>query len=110
VRSEFAPAAASRSQRQYRLPLPDAKVEVFAFVGTPFWDWIAAEPQALGDGIHLLRFSSTGYRPSMFSVLLREDHRVALRVSLYPESDTARCHGPSRPTKCTRPAFTSRER
>jgi len=76
------------------LPLPDAKVEVFTFVGTPFWDWIAAEPQALGDGIHLLRFSSTGYRPSMFSVLLRDDHRVALRVSLYPESDTAR---PSRP-------------
>ena len=72
------------------LPLPDATLEVFTFVGTAFWDWIATEPQALGDGTHLLRFSAPGYRPSMFSVLLREDHRVALRVSLYGEADTSR--------------------
>jgi hypothetical protein len=72
------------------LPLPDAKLEVFTFVGTPFWDWISAEPQALGEGTHLLRFSAPGYRPSMFSVLLRDDHRVALRVSLYDEADTSR--------------------
>jgi hypothetical protein len=72
------------------LPLPDAKLEVFTFVGTPFWDWISTEPQALGDGTHMLRFSAPGYRPSMFSVFLRDDHRVALRVSLYGEADTSR--------------------
>jgi hypothetical protein len=72
------------------LPLPDAKVEVFTFVETPFWDWIATEPRALGEGIHLLRFSAPGYRPSMFSVFLSDDHRVALRVSLYGEADTSR--------------------
>lgn len=72
------------------LPLPDAKLEVFTFVGTPFWDWISTEPQALGEGTHMLRFSAPGYRPSMFSVLLRDDHHVALRVSLYDEADTSR--------------------
>lgn len=69
------------------LPLGDATMEVFTFVGGPFWDWVTAEPQVLGDGIHLLRFSHAGSEPTMFSVLLRDGRYVTLRVTLDPRKD-----------------------
>ncbi len=74
------------------LPIADARMEVFTFVGGPFWDWVAAEPPMLGDGIHFLRFSHAGYAPTMFSVLLRDGRYVTVRVTLERERDTTRAN------------------
>ena len=77
------------------LPLPDAKLEVYTLMDRAvFREWVAIEPSDLPDGIHLLRFSHPGYRPSVFSVPLRRGARVSLRVRLSAESDTSRRGGP----------------
>jgi hypothetical protein len=73
------------------LPLPDAKVEFFTFMeGGVFWEWIPVDSVALPFGINLLRFSHPGYRPSVFSVPIREKAILSLRVRLDPERDTTR--------------------
>jgi hypothetical protein len=71
------------------LPLPDAKMEVFALLdGGIFWEWTQVEAHQLPKGVQLLRFSHPGYKTSTFSVPLREGSMVALRVRLSPERDS----------------------
>ena len=71
------------------LPLPDAKVEVFTFMeGGVFWEWVPLGTSPLPPGVNLLRFSFPGYRPSMFSVPVREGGTLSIRVNLDPEHDT----------------------
>jgi hypothetical protein len=71
------------------LPLPDATVQVFTLMdGGVFWEWIVVGPSQLSEGINLLRFSHPGYRSSTFSVPLRADSKVALRVRLGAQVDT----------------------
>jgi hypothetical protein len=71
------------------LPLPDAKLEVYTLMDRAvFREWVFVDPSDLPDGIHLLRFSHPGYRPSVFSVPLRTGARVSLRVRLGAERDT----------------------
>ena len=73
------------------LPLPDAVIEVFALMERGIvWEWIPVEPSQLPAGIVLLRFSHPGYHSSVFSVPLREDGKVSLRVSLDPRRDTTK--------------------
>lgn len=72
------------------LPLPDAKVEVFTIMdGGVFWEWIPVDSVPLPIGINLLRFSYPGYRPTVFSVPVREKATLSLRVRLDPQRDTA---------------------
>jgi hypothetical protein len=104
--SAFAPPARAQHKKQtvvqievgdsIGLPLPDAKVEVFTFMdGGVFWEWIPVDSVAIPDGINLLRFSHPGYRPTVFSVPIREKTTLSLRVRLDPERDTARTgHAP----------------
>jgi hypothetical protein len=67
------------------LPLPNAELELYTYVeGGLFREWIPVEPAMLGVGIHLLRFSHDGFRPTVFSVPLRHGARVSLRVRLLP--------------------------
>ena len=71
------------------LPLPDATIETFALLERGIvYEWVPVEPSQLPAGIFLLRFSHPGYRPAVFSVPLREDSKVSLRVSLDPLRDT----------------------
>ena len=71
------------------LPLPDAKMEVFALLdGGIFYEWAEVQPHQLPKGVQLLRFSHPGFRATTFSVPLREGTKVALRVRLVPESDS----------------------
>src|SRR5688500_957330 len=51
------------------LPLPDARVEVYALhEGGMVWEWAPVDRAALPEGIMLIRFSLPGYRSSVFSV------------------------------------------
>jgi len=71
------------------LPLPDAKIEVFAFMeGGVFWEWVPLGSAALPPGVNLLRFSYPGYRATTFSVPVREGATLSLRVNLDPVRDT----------------------
>lgn len=77
------------------LPLPDAKLEVFTLMdGGVFWEWVTVTPGQLPAGIHLLRFSHPAFRSSTFSVPLRDDSKVALRVRLDPDRDTTKRRDP----------------
>lgn len=81
------------------LPLPDAKIEVFAITDRGrFRDWVTIDPSDLPEGVHLLRFSQPGYQPTVFSVPLRHGTRVSLRVRLGAERDTTR-KGPGEATE-----------
>jgi hypothetical protein len=72
------------------LPLPDAKIEVFTFMdGGVFWEWVPIDSAALPIGINLLRFSHPGYRSATFSVPIREQTTLSLRVRLDPQRDTS---------------------
>jgi hypothetical protein len=76
------------------LPLPDATIEVFTYLdGGVFWEWTRVGASDIPEGINLLRFSHPGYRPSVFSVPLREGSKVSLRVRLTPERDTVNHDG-----------------
>ena len=71
------------------LPLPDAKIETYALLERGIvYEWVPVDPSQLPAGIFLLRFSHAGYRPAVFSVPLREDGKISLRVSLDPLRDT----------------------
>jgi hypothetical protein len=73
------------------LPLPDAKIEVFAFAdGGVFWEWLPLGSEPLPAGINLLRFAYPGYETATFSVPVQEGGKVSLRVRLQPEHDTVR--------------------
>ena len=72
------------------LPLPDAKIEVFTFMdGGVFWEWVPIDSATLPVGINLLRFSHPGYHAATFSVPVREQGTLSLRVRLDPERDTS---------------------
>jgi len=72
------------------LPLPDAKIEVFTFMdGGVFWEWVPIDSTELPVGINLLRFSHPGYRSTTFSVPVREQATLSLRVRLDPQHDTS---------------------
>ena len=76
------------------LPLPDARLEVFALLeGGIVWEWTPVDPAALPEGIMLVRFTHPGYRSSVFSVPLRKGSTVALRVRLDPMGDTVTRQG-----------------
>jgi hypothetical protein len=69
------------------LPLPEARVELFDRADRGLnREWLPIAPEMLEEGIHLLRFSHPGYRPSTFSVPLREGGQVTLRVRLVADS------------------------
>jgi len=69
------------------LPLPDARLELFARADRGLNpEWLPIGPEMLEEGIHLLRFSHPGYRSSTFSVPLREGGLVTLRVRLTADS------------------------
>ena len=69
------------------LPLPNARLDVFAYAeGGQFREWLGIVPDVLGSGVYLLRFSHEGFRPVVFSVPLRKDAPVSLRVQLVPDS------------------------
>lgn len=71
------------------LPLPDAVIEVFAYADRGiFREWLPVDPSSLPPGIHLLRFSHEGFRPSVFSIPLRKGVPVSLRVRLHPTPPT----------------------
>lgn len=71
------------------IPLPDAKLEVFTLLeGGIVWEWARVLPEGIPEGIYLLRISNPGYEPAVFSVPLRKDGRVALRVRLTAPVDT----------------------
>jgi len=71
------------------LPLPNARLELFTYMDRGvFREWVSIEAGMLAEGIHLLRFSHEGHRPSVFSVPLRKGSRVSLRVRLLPEPAT----------------------
>ena len=73
------------------LPLPDAKVEVFTFMqGGVFWEWIPIDSVALPEGINLLRFSNPGFRSTIFSIPVRNETTLSLRVRLEPGEDTTK--------------------
>ena len=71
------------------LPLPDAKLELFALLdGGIVWEWVAVTPNALPPGTDLIRISQPGYSPVVLSVPLQKGSRVALRVRLRAARDT----------------------
>ena len=73
------------------LPLPDAKLELFALLeGGIVWEWVAVTPDALPAGTDLIRISQPGYSPVVLSVPLQKGSRVALRVRLRAAGDTTR--------------------
>ena len=73
------------------LPLPDAKLELFALLeGGIVWEWVALTPDALPAGTDLIRISQPGYSPVVLSVPLQTGSRVALRVRLRAAGDTTR--------------------
>lgn len=78
------------------LPLPNALLEVFTYAeGGLFREWIPIVPEMLGRGVHLLRFSHEGYRAAVFSVPLRVEAPVSLRVRLTPGSPRPSGSGPA---------------
>jgi hypothetical protein len=71
------------------IPLPDARLEVFTLLeGGIVWEWARVLPTGLPSGTHLLRISNPGYESAVFSVPLRKDGHVSLRVRLTAETDT----------------------
>ena len=69
------------------LPLPNARLELFSYAeGGMFREWLPIAPEVLGPGVYLLRFSHEGFHPVVFSVPLRKETPVSLRVRLGPES------------------------
>ena len=77
------------------LPLPDATIEIFTFIeGGVVMEWVPVEPSQIPAGIALLRFSHSGYRSAVFSVPLRDDGKVSLRVSLNPVRDSTKAADP----------------
>ena len=77
------------------LPLPDARIETFTFLeGGIVMEWVPVEPHQLPPGIALLRFSHPGYRSAVFSVPLRDDGKVSLRVSLDRMRDSTKAADP----------------
>jgi hypothetical protein len=69
------------------LPLPNARLELYAYAeGGLFREWIEITPEMLGQGTYLLRFSHDGYRAAVFSVPLRPEAPVSLRVRLRPDA------------------------
>jgi hypothetical protein len=72
------------------LPLPDAKLELFALLqGGIVFEWVTLDPADLPEGIDLIRVSQPGYTPAVLSVPLQVGSHVALRVRLNPEHDTS---------------------
>ena len=72
------------------IPLPDARLEVFTLLeGGIVWEWARVTPDGIPEGIYLLRISNPGYEPSVFSIPLRKDGHVSLRVRLTAPADTA---------------------
>lgn len=77
------------------MPLPDARLEVFTLLeGGIVWEWARATPDGIPEGIYLLRISNPGYQPAVFSVPLRKDGHVSLRVRLTAPVDTAAVKDP----------------
>lgn len=77
------------------LPLPDATMEIFTYMeGGIVMEWVPVEPSQLPAGISLLRFSHPGYHSAVFSVPLRDDSKVSLRVSLDPVRDSTKAPDP----------------
>ena len=73
------------------LPLPNAKLELFAYAeGGLFREWVPVVPGMLGPGVHLLRFSHSGFEPVVFSVPVRRQTPVSLRVELDAEAPRPR--------------------
>lgn len=71
------------------MPLPDARLEVFTLLeGGIVWEWARVEPEGIPHGTYLLRISHPGFEPAVFSVPLRTDGHVALRVRLTAPIDT----------------------
>ena len=71
------------------IPLPDARLEVFTLLeGGIVWEWTRVSPAGIPAGTYLLRISNPGYEPAVFSVPLRKDGQVALRVRLTAPTDT----------------------
>ena len=96
-----APAVQSASDSLFQLevtdsvglPLPDAKVEWFTYMPGGVWrEWVEVAPFQLEPGMHLLRLSHEGYRPSILSVPLEKGRRASLRVRLRRDTgpDTGR--------------------
>ena len=73
------------------IPLPDAKIETFAFLdGGVFREWAEVVPEQLPTGIYLMRFSNPGYRSSTFSVPLQHGVTLSVLVRLHEGSDSLR--------------------
>ena len=98
VVASVAPAAAQQKSPLLQLevtdtvgiPLPDARVEVFTLLeGGIVWEWARVLPDGVPEGTHLLRISNPGYEPAVFSVPLRKDGHVSLRVRLTAPVDTS---------------------
>lgn len=71
------------------IPLPDARLEVFTLLeGGIVWEWTRVGPDGIPAGTYLLRISNPGYDPAVFSVPLRRDGQVSLRVRLTAPVDT----------------------
>ena len=71
------------------VPLPDARLEVFTLLeGGMVWEWARVLPEGIPAGTYLLRISNPGYEPAIFSVPVRNDGHVALRVRLTAPIDT----------------------
>jgi hypothetical protein len=77
------------------IPLPDARLEVFTLLeGGINWEWARVLPEGIPAGTYLLRISNPGYEPAVFSVPLRKDSHVALRVRLTAPIDSASVKAP----------------
>jgi len=71
------------------IPLPDARLEVFTLLeGGIVWEWARVMPEGIPEGTYLLRISNPGYEPAVFSVPLRKDGYVSLRVRLTAPVET----------------------
>jgi len=71
------------------IPLPDARLEVFTLLeGGIVYEWARVRPEGIPEGIYLLRISNPGYEPAIFSLPLRNDGHVAVRVRLTAPVDT----------------------
>jgi hypothetical protein len=77
------------------IPLPDARLEVFTLLeGGIVYEWARVSPEGIPAGTYLLRISNPGYEPAVFSVPLRKDGHVSLRVRLTSPIDTLTVKGP----------------
>ena len=86
------------------IPLPDAKIETFAFLeGGIFREWAEVVPAKLPTGIYLMRFSNPGYQSSTFSVPLQHGVTLSVRVRLHEGSDSLRHRSKQKELQYTAP-------